>query len=53
MAAALAAATGIAIAPSFYLVAVTLIASAVLLRWLPETLGTDLAEAGQPKKSVV
>ncbi|NEW72964.1 MFS transporter [Streptomyces rhizosphaericus] len=48
IAAALATGTGIAFAPAFYIAGVALIASVTLLRYLPETLGADLSERGEP-----
>ncbi|GGJ60557.1 MFS transporter [Streptomyces brasiliensis] len=51
VAAALVASTGIAASPAFYLTGVALLASAVLVRYLPETLGTNLAEVQAEESS--
>ncbi|MEO3795594.1 hypothetical protein ABGB14_35760 [Nonomuraea sp. B10E15] len=45
VAAALVTATGIAVGPAYYMVAITLIGSVALLHWLAETVGVDLTEA--------
>lgn len=42
VATALVASTGVSISPSWYLVAVSLVALPILLKWLPETFKRDL-----------
>ncbi|SFN59369.1 MFS transporter, MHS family, proline/betaine transporter [Pseudonocardia ammonioxydans] len=52
VAAALAAGLGLAVAPAFYVVAVALLATAALVRYLPETRGTDLVTGATPAARV-
>ncbi|MGW6456484.1 MFS transporter [Streptomyces sp. NPDC055078] len=53
IAAALVTSTGVWVSPSFYVVGVAAVASVVLVRYLPETLGTDLNQAGETVPTAV